>query len=255
MRQMIIVLCILVFSPPFLCPSPPTAEEVLRFFVTDYQKDPRSRDQSLTFGIKVRNCGEWHVTIDGHHPVRLDPGPPDTPAFFYQTDHPTLLRIHRGKISALTAMGRASMNDPAPLDFGFMDGYRPPPDFPGWFAAFTFHFWTRGLPEIVDFGPSTLSRLVHGAEAKILYYRKGLRTSWYRLSRGQHINRDPEDQTNPFPTLIIMIRGTMNARIGGESLTLCRNQCVHIPSGVSHEFTNPREEPAEFIIVMFGEGA
>jgi uncharacterized RmlC-like cupin family protein len=125
----------------------------------------------------------------------------------------------------------------------------------GWAVKFTFHFWTRGLPEIVGFGPDTRSRLVHGAQAKVLYYEKGLRSGWYQIRKGQHVNADPGDQKNPFPTLVIMIKGTAKARIGGKPIELKPGTCLHIPRGVTHEFWNDRDEPAECIIVMFGIGA
>ena len=105
---------------------------------------------------------------------------PSVPSLYYVTDSRTLGMIHRGEMSALTAMGRARMSEKTPMDFGFMEGFQPDSGFVGWAVKFTFHFWTRGLPEIVRFGPETRSRLVHGAQAKVLYYEKGLRSGWYQ---------------------------------------------------------------------------
>jgi len=233
----------------------PPIEKVLEDFVRDFKRDPAAGDRPVTFGIRIAEEGEWQVAIDGSGRVELKSGLPASPAFYYVTDRQTLDLIHQNRISALTAMGRARMSDPAPMDLGFMEGFVPGPEFMGWIAEFTFHFWTRGIPEIVDFGPDTRSRTVHGAQAKVLYYREGLRSSWYQVRQGQHINAHPEDQTNPFPTLVIMTAGELSARIGGRALTLRKDSCLVIPAGVSHEFWNDNARPAEFIIVMFGEGA
>jgi mannose-6-phosphate isomerase-like protein (cupin superfamily) len=47
----------------------------------------------------------------------------------------------------------------------------------------------------------------------------------------------------------------MESRIGGKDISLKGKQTILVPAGVTHEFWNPNETPAEFIIVMFGEGA
>jgi len=79
--------------------------------------------------------------------------------------------------------------------------------------------------------------------------------AWYQIKEGQHINSSVEDQTNPFPTLVIFIKGEAEARIGGKYLKLKAGESALIPKDVTHEFWNNNEESAEFIIVMFGEGA
>jgi mannose-6-phosphate isomerase-like protein (cupin superfamily) len=89
----------------------------------------------------------------------------------------------------------------------------------------------------------------------VFYYEQGFRSGYYRLENGQHINADEAMQANPFPTLIILIGGTMESRIGGEAMTLEGKQAILVPAGVPHEFWNSNDTPAEFIIIMFGDGA
>ena len=48
---------------------------------------------------------------------------------------------------------------------------------------------------------------------------------------------------------------TMESRIDGEQMTLEGKQAVLVPTGVTHEFWNTHDTPAEFIIIMFGDGA
>ena len=63
------------------------------------------------------------------------------------------------------------------------------------------------------------------------------------------------EQVNPFPSMLIATRGRSEAKIGGRTVTLQENEMMFIPAGVSHEFWNPYEEPAEGILLMFGDGA
>ncbi len=248
------------FSLPAQTPLRPV-EEILESYVEDFRNDPAA-SEAITFGIRIpdeRN-GTWHVIVggkregSGRYQVELRPGLPPAPSAVYTLDASTLRRIDRGEINALTAMGRARAADPAPMDIEFMPGYSPDAGFLARFLPLTFHFWTRGHPETVSFGRQH-GREVHGATMVVLYYQKGLRSAWAQIEKGRHVNKDPQDQTNPFPTLIIGIRGRAAARIGGREILLSAGQMVFIPAGVAHEAWNPYDEPAEIILLMFGEGA
>lgn len=250
------------FSPGFSQPvQARAAADILRSYVEDFRSDPAGAEP-MTFGIKVsgEGGGEWHVVVGGRREgaggsiVELRRGLPPSPAAVYTLDLATLRKIDRGELNALTAMGRAHAGDPAPMDIEFSSGFQPDAGFVARFLPFTFHFWTRGTPETVSFDKGR-SREVHGANMVVLYYQQGLRSAWARVEKGQHVNRDPGDQTNPFPTMLIGIRGRAAAKVGGREMTLQAGQMVFIPPGVSHEAWNPYDEPAEVIILMFGEGA
>jgi hypothetical protein len=231
------------------------AESILQDFVEDFQKDPFAEGLSTTFGITIRDVGEWHVTIDGSQVVILEEGAVPVAAPFFISDLETLGRIDRGELGIMTAMGREYMSDKTPMDFGFANNYQLTPDTLAELLPLTFHFWTKGQPEIVKFGELDQARVVHGAYATVFYYEQGFRSGYYRLENGQHINADEAMQANPFPTLIILIGGTMESRIGGEAMTLEGKQAILVPAGVPHEFWNSNDTPAEFIIIMFGDGA
>jgi mannose-6-phosphate isomerase-like protein (cupin superfamily) len=255
----------ILFCTLFLA-SVPTApirstEEILRSYVEDFQKDPAAAEP-MTFGIRIsgKNGGEWQVKVGGRkettgsYQVELREGLPSNPSAVYTLDSLTLRNIDKGEINALTAMGRARASDTTPMDIEFLGGFQPDPSFFARFIPFTFHFWTRGFPETVGFDKQH-SREVHGANMVVLYYQKGLRSAWAQIDRGQHVNADPEDQKNPFPTMVIGIKGKAVAKIGGKEVILHAGQMSFIPPGVSHEAWNPYEEPAEIILIMFGEGA
>jgi hypothetical protein len=267
MKDKRLSLNVLVFLSFVLCLSSARAvqvrpaEEILRSYVEDFRSDPAAAE-AMTFGLRIKgeSRSEWQVTVGGRkeatgsYDVELREGLPSTPSVLYTLDLNTLRKIDGGELNALTAMGRARASDPAPMDIEFMDGFQPEADFIARLIPFSFHFWTRGFPETVNFGKG-YSREVHGANMVVFYYQRGLRSAWAQIEKGQHVNADPKDQTNPFPTMIVGIRGKVVARIGGKEVVMQGGQMALIPAGVSHEAWNPYEESAEIILIMFGEGA
>lgn len=238
-----------------------SAEEILQSYVEDFRQDPAAAEP-ITFGVRVRGGGggDWHVIASGRKPdakqaeVVLRRNLPTVPAALYTLDLATLRKIERGEMNALTAMARARSTDVAPMDIEFMLGYQPEPTFFARFIPFTFHFWTRGLPETIPYGKS-YSRVAHGGNVVIFYYQKGFRSAWAQIEKGQHVNKDPKDQVNEFPTLVIAIHGKAVAKIGGKEVVMRPGQAVFIPAGTSHEVWNPYDEAAEVVLLMFGEGA
>lgn len=230
--------------------------EILNGFVADYESDPSML--AGTFGIDVDGSW-WHVVArpgdEGSAPsVELREGEPSEPSFYFTLDHATLLKLDAGELNAETAMVKAFSTDASPMDAEVMDGFEPGEDFLDTLLKTSFHFWTRGLPEIIPFGEA-YTRFTHGADAVVFYYQPGFRSGWGSLKQGQHANEDPRSQTNPFPSLFVVTAGTGMARIGGVEVKLRAGQAVLVPPGVAHEFWNPNEKPMEFVLLMFGEGA
>ncbi|UCH82930.1 MAG: hypothetical protein JSW50_10690 [Candidatus Latescibacterota bacterium] len=230
-------------------------ESILQGLIEDFMEDPHAKGLALTVGLQIKDVGEWHLEIEGSDKIKLKRGALTVPAPYYITDMETLRRIDRGELGIMTAMGRAKMTDPAPMDFGLANEYQLTPEAMAMLIPFGFHFWTKGKPEIVHFGELDQAREIHGAYATLFYYQKGLRSGYYRVEKDQHINADESDQVNPFPSLFIFIGGALECRIGGKEMSIEGKQTMLVPAGVSHEFWNPNDEPAEFILIMFGEGA
>jgi mannose-6-phosphate isomerase-like protein (cupin superfamily) len=236
-----------------------SAAEMLRAFVEDFRRDPLAA-RPVTFGIRVDE-DEWQVEVGGWPPeaeeaeVILSRGFPDEPTFFFFTDAETLGRIYRGELAALTAMGKASSRDASPLDVDGMEGAEPTPELVEHMMSLCFHFWTRGVPEIVRFGDKSYTRELHGANTVLFYYRQGFRSAWFQIEPGQHVNEDPKGQANPFPSMLIITKGAVDSRIGGAERQLVEGEMVLIGAGVTHEFWNSGTRPSEGILLMFGEGA
>ncbi len=238
-----------------------SVEEILKSFVDDF-RDDQFASEPITFGVRVRGegGGDWHIVVEGKSEeekravVTLKKGFPGEPIGYYNLDIEILKRIDRNELSVLTGMGKARSSDIAPVEFDVVEGFDPGSEYWERLNPFTFHFWTRGIPEIVRFA-GEYSRVVHGANVVLFYYERGLRTAWYQIEKGQHINKEPKDQTNPFPTILIIIRGKAQAKIAGLEKTIKIGELLFIPAGISHEFWNNDEEPCEGIIIMFGKGA
>ena len=236
----------------------PEIEQILNRFAGDYEQDVTFK-QDVTFGINVDDSF-WHIKAragsDVNSPeVRLLPGEPDEPTFFFFTDFETLQKIDRGELNALTGAAKAFSSDSAPFDMDVMDGFVPDQAFLPTLLSTLFHFWTKGTPEIIPFGLDH-TRPNHGAQASIFYYQPGFRSAYVAIKKGQHANENEKSKKNPFPTLLIGIKGTVDMVIDGKESVLTSGNAVLIPAGVSHEFLNPdRDEPFEGILLMFGEGA
>ena len=223
---------------------------ILDRFAADYLQD-FTFTESVEFGVLVDGDDWWTVSMDhdaGSYTVTH--AQPETPTLYFPATSEALGQVDRGEMTALTQMGKAFETDAAPMDIDLMEGAAFDPAM----LALTFHFWTRGNPEIINFG--TLgTRTVHGANAGIFYYQPGFRSAFGYIMPGQHVNEDVNSRSNPFETLIIFLDGRATARLNGVDQDVHGGQAIMIPAGMTHEFLNPYEEPAQFLLFMFGDGA
>jgi quercetin dioxygenase-like cupin family protein len=231
---------------------------ILEAYASDYVNDVML-EKDVTFGVKVDE-NFWTVvakakTDELQASVIVQEGKPTNPTFYFKTRIGTLDSISQGKMNPLTAAAAAFSFEKVPLDADVMEGFQPDESFMTTLLSVYFHFWTKGTPEIIPYGLD-LTRFTHGAQASVFYYQPGFRSAYVALKKGQHANKDERSQTNPFPTLLIAIKGEGIARINGVDTTFSEGNAMLIPKGVRHEFLNPdNEAPFECILIMFGEGA
>ncbi|MEM7104926.1 MAG: cupin domain-containing protein [Bacteroidota bacterium] len=239
-------------------PSNQDVSSIIQSYVNDYTLD-RFASDPMTFGIDVPDHGQWTVEVTGKETetgweVNLLEGLPEQPTFVYNIEYETLLAINDGKINALTAQGKAFAGDYTPMSVNHMEGYEPSMEEYGKINPFSFHFWTRGFPEIVPFGEG-MTRRAHGSNFTVFYYQPGLRTAWYRVLPEERVRDDAREQAAPFPMLIIAIEGTTEGEVDGKRVTLSKGNTIFIPPFVSHKWWNETDEATEAILVMFGDGA
>jgi mannose-6-phosphate isomerase-like protein (cupin superfamily) len=235
-----------------------SAEEVIRSFVQDFQQD-RFASEARIVGVEVPGHGSWTVSVTGKKAndvweVFIQKGLPKIPTYVYQIEYPTLLAIYEGKINALTAQGKAFSGDYTPMSVREMEGFNPTPDDDSELNAFSFHFWTKGFPEIIPFRANA-TRKAHGSNFVIFYYEKGLRTAWYNILPGERVREDAREQAMPFPMMGVTIKGTIEGEVDGKRVTVSEGNTVFIPPNVQHKWWNDSKEPVEVILIMFGKGA
>jgi mannose-6-phosphate isomerase-like protein (cupin superfamily) len=257
-----LLMLIIGFSGTAVHADASDVQSMLTDWVVDFRSDPTAA-APVTFGIRVKDAtpSDWHVVVAGKQTsdslwsVELVEGFPEAPCAFFITDTTHLRKVYSGELASLTAMGKAFSTDFAPLDIDAEEGFEPGPGDIDHLIRLSFHFWTRGFPEVVKFGDLARTRPLHGANATLFYYQEGFRSGWFSITKGQHVNADENSRTNPFHTLFIMTRGKAMARIGGVEKEVSQGDAMYIGPGVSHEFWNDTDEPAEGVLVMFGEGA
>lgn len=181
-------------------------------------------------------------------------GPPETFDWGFETDITTLQKLDSGVFNALTAMGQASADDPIPLRLRLPDSFSGSAEIRSYYIPLMLHFWNREWPETVPFGEGA-TRFVHGANTTVLVYDEGLRSAWYQLKPGMHINADSKDQVNEFDTAIIITRGSFHGKLNGIKRKFGEGETVLIPEGMTHEFFAEDGEYGEFIILMWGKKA
>jgi len=186
--------------------------EIINAYCDDYRKD-RFADEATYFGIEIPELGTWTVDVTGNKneeewEVLLSDGAPKKPTFIYSIETGTLKAIHNGEINALTAQGKAFAGDYTPMSVKMMEGFEPTSEEYAKINPFSFHFWTRGFPEIIPFGEG-MTRRAHGSNFVVFYYETGLRTAWYRILPGERVRDDAREQAAPFPMMAaIMPSGT-----------------------------------------------
>lgn len=235
-------------------------ETIIASYVEDYTSDRHAAEKRIV-GITVPEIDrEWTVTVTGKEitdkkwEVLLTEGLPNIPTYVYRAEVSALKAIYSGEMNALTAQAKAFSTDYAPLDVEEINGYQPTEEEDGALNAFSFHFWTKGFPEVIPFRPDA-TRRAHGGGATIFYYEKGLRTLWYNISPGERVREDAREQAMPFPMMGVLIKGTAKGIVDGEPITVSEGNTVFVPANVHHKWWNESDENVELILIMFGEGA
>lgn len=239
---------------PVIAVAPPrSADEIVRAFAEAWRGEEEFRlNRPTTLGIWVDGEGyAVQLTNEGASflataPARFDWG--------FETELETLQRLDNGSLNALTAMGQARASDAIPLDLRLPDDFSEEELIRSYYIPLTLRFWNREWPETIPFGDG-VTRSVHGANTTVLIYDEGLRSAWYQLKAGMHVNADPADQVNDFDSAIIVTRGYFSGVIGGTERAFREGETVIVPAGTSHEFFADENEYGEFIILMWGDGA
>jgi len=216
-------------------------------------KSKIDEDFSAIVQFDIRDKKEsWHVMVEKGQNVTVEKGPHKNARFFFSTTSDTLRLICEGKMTAMTAAGKATGSDQAPLDLKLAQGLEFTPENKTQFYTFLYHFFNPSIPERILLGEE-YSRSVHGGNVVVLYYHPGFRSAWYLLKKGEKLN-EPGD-TNPFPQAFIFIEGEGFAKIGDKTVEVKKGESYYIPPNSDHVVWTESDEPLILIFLAWGDGA
>ncbi|XUU59734.1 cupin domain-containing protein [Erythrobacter sp. HA6-11] len=227
-----------------------THRATLDRFVADYSNDPMA--EPVRFGLEVEGH-RFHVepVEDG---FELRDGFGGHELFYFTMSRETLNLLDQGVWNGLTAMAAATSADVTPLDVLQTEGFEEPDDYTEITRKLIGHFWSRGIPEVTNFGLAH-ARVVHGAPATALYYDKDFRSAVYEIPSGLGREQAPTMQV-PFPRMIILIKGAAEGEMDGNPFTAKAGQMLFSPPNIPVTFWNASdEEPMSFVWLMWGDGA
>ncbi|MGM0510567.1 MAG: cupin domain-containing protein [Thermoplasmatota archaeon] len=164
----------------------------------------------------------------------------------------TFEKLSNGVWNGMTAAGRSTMSESAPLDFRVPDGGKLEGDNLQMMFHFLTHFFSTDYPTVTELGREH-SRKVHGGNAVPIAYGHGVRYAYYTIGEGEQIN---EEESDPWNQVFTVIGGTGTAIIEGQEIELEKNISVHVPPNASHIIKKDSvEEDLELLWMAYGEKA
>lgn len=226
-------------------------EELLRgwseSFLTKVAGDYKD---TLNFRLNDDNS-HWHVTFsDGSYSIHKGENP--DAKFIMTADMETYRKIYTGKLSPMTAIGRASIHEPAPLDFILQNGMTIGEV--NWnYAYFTvINFFNPHPNNKIVLGQEH-SRSVHGGNVIGLYYSVGFRSAWYHINKGEMLNEAGEK--DPFEQSFIILKGSGYAKIGQDTIAIKENEAYYIRPNLEHKVWTESDEGVTLLWNAWGKEA
>jgi len=233
-------------------PQTSDAGEILNVMAENF-KNKIQDDFSAVVQFRITDKNEsWHVIVEKGRNVTVDKGPHKDAHFFFSITSDTLRLICDGKMSAMTAAGKATGSDHAPLNLKLAEGLQFTPEIRTQLYTFLYRFFNPSIPERILLGEE-YSRSVHGGNVVVLYYHPGFRSAWYLLKKGEKLN-EPGD-TNPFPQAFVFIEGKGFAKIGDKTIRVKAGESYYIPPNSDHVAWTESDEPLILIFLAWGDGA
>ncbi len=164
----------------------------------------------------------------------------------------TFEKLASGVWNGMTAAGRSTMSESAPLDFQVLEGGSLQGETMQMMYHFLTHFFSNEYPTVTELGREH-SRKVHGGSAVPIAYGHGVRYAYYTIAQGEQIN---EDESDPWDQVFTVIGGTGTAIIDGQEIGLKKNISVHVPPKVQHIIKKKSgEDDLELLWMAYGEKA
>ncbi len=164
----------------------------------------------------------------------------------------TFDKLNSGEWTGMTAAGRSSMSESAPLDFRLPEGVEMDEETLQMMYHFLTHFFSKDYPTITELGRKQ-ARKVHGGNAVPIAYGHGIRSAYYTIQKGEQIN---EDELDPWDQVFTVIGGSGKALVDGDEIDLEKNMSVHVPPNKEHIVKKEEgEDDLELLWIAYGEKA
>ncbi len=205
---------------------------------------------TLNFRLNDNNS-HWYVTFSkGNYSIHQGENP--DAKFIFTADMETYRKLYKGKLSPITAIGRASINEPAPLDFILQNGMTV--GNVNWSDAYftLINFFNPHPNNKIVLGQQ-YSRSVHGGNVIGLYYSVGFRSAWYHINKGEMLNEAGEK--DPFEQSFIILKGSGYAKIGKDTIVVNENEAYYIRPNLEHKIWTESEEGVTLLWNAWGKEA
>ncbi len=226
-------------------------ESILNGWSQSYlSKIPANYTDTLNFMVND-DLSYWYVIFsDGDFTIHKGKNP--DARIIFKAGMSTYRRIFAGELSPMTAVGRSSISEPAPLDFILENGMTVNKIDWDYIYYTVINFFNSNQNNKILLGPE-YSRNVHGGNVVGLYYSVGFRSAWYNLKKGEILNEAGEK--DPFEQSFIILKGTGFANIGNDTIVLKENEAYYIRPGLNHKVWTESEEGISLIWNAWGKKA
>ena len=195
----------------------------------------------------------YHIILSPEGNASLKEGNNENYLLKYETDEETLKKLSMGEMTSMTAMVKSRSTDFAPMEADLNQKVANEKS-AQFFFDFSMYFFNKNWPPKFMYGKE-YSRFTHGGMASVFVYNPGIRSGWFHLEKGMHVNKDEDLKTNPFPSLFIITKGNGKAKLGDQVIDIAVGESYLIPPGMVHEIWVEDDQVVEGVIIMFGEGA
>ncbi|MBD3235853.1 MAG: cupin domain-containing protein [Candidatus Eisenbacteria bacterium] len=196
--------------------------------------------------------GRWHLLIRPGQAPRLLEGGHAESAFIFAVSDSTLRAIDEGRMTAATAIAKATAADRPPLEFRPTAAASRVPDMRETMMEFLQRFFNPSRPERIPLGAEH-ARRIQGTQTIPLYFAVGMRSAWHQLEPGEQL--DGRGNAFSYRQAYIVLEGEGHVRVGDAESAVRAGESYYIPPQVTHQMRNDGDRPLVLIWLAWGEGA
>jgi mannose-6-phosphate isomerase-like protein (cupin superfamily) len=226
----------------------PSFEEMIIDWASVYMKKISS-NYTDTLNLHLKDTdSHWYITIANNNFKIYNEKNPQA-KMVITADFETYKKIYTGELNGMTAIGRASVHQSAPLDMWLENGMTIRKI--NWEKLYytVTNFFNAHPHNKVLLGREH-SRNVHGGNVVALYYSVGFRSAYYNMQPGETLNESGEK--DPFNQSFVIISGKGFAKIGNDTLSIAANEAYYIKPNIEHKVWTDSNEGISLVWNAWG---